>query len=198
VNPLLLLALGIAAWFLADKTLGDSALPVGGTSDPLPPANPGATNSGPSVPSGGDSSTFLAAYVASPYHGIISAQEAANNIPPNMLAALLYQESRFNPNAIGPATQYGTAKGIAQFIDSTAQSLGIDAMDPDSAIPGAARYLASLAKQIGDWTMALAAYNWGIGNVQSGNPLPDETQNYIDAITENSGYTGADVSETDA
>jgi soluble lytic murein transglycosylase-like protein len=58
--------------------------------------------------------------------------------------------------------------GIAQFMPATAiDELGSQnaALDPDQVIPGAAHYLAKLYSRTGTWAGALAAYNWGIGNV---------------------------------
>jgi soluble lytic murein transglycosylase-like protein len=59
------------------------------------------------------------------------------------------------------------------------------ALDPEMAIPGAARYLSQLRASLGgDLTKAVAAYNWGIGNVKSKGlaAAPQETRNYAKAI----------------
>jgi hypothetical protein len=63
------------------------------------------------------------------------------NVPVNVLMALGHQESRFNPAAIGPSTQWGRAKGMMQYLDSTASGLGINPFDPNQAVPAAARQL---------------------------------------------------------
>jgi hypothetical protein len=98
----------------------------------------------------------------------------------------LVAESGLNPNARNPSG----AAGIAQFMPGTARGLGIDPMDPSQAIPAAALYLRqNLNKFGGDYTHALAAYNWGPGNVSRngvGN-LPSETRNYIAKIMGGSG-----------
>ena len=67
---------------------------------------------------------------------------------------------------------------------ATAQQLGINPLDPFQAIDGAGRYLASLYRQTGSWTEALAAYNWGIGNVNRRGiaSAPTETRNYYTQI----------------
>jgi hypothetical protein len=113
-------------------------------------------------------------------------QEAANNygVPKNLLTGLLYQESRFNPNIQGPQTKYGRARGIAQFIDATAIEEGVNQFDPNSAIPGAARYLKKLYNKTGDWNLALASYNAGYGNVKKHKGIPPfkETIDYVSII----------------
>lgn len=118
------------------------------------------------------------------YAQAIADAEAANGIPSGILARLLWQESRFKANALGPMTRYGQAKGIAQFMDATAKQYGIDPMDPFQAIAAAGRYLGALYRQFGTWAQALAAYNWGPGNVarQGLGAAPTETRNYYASI----------------
>jgi soluble lytic murein transglycosylase-like protein len=91
------------------------------------------------------------------------------------------QESGFNSSAVSPAG----AQGLMQFMPATAAGLGVNAMDPASAIDGAARYLSSLTKQFGSTQLALAAYNAGPGTVSRYGGIPPyaETQNYVSAVT---------------
>jgi len=63
------------------------------------------------------------------------------NVPVNVLMALGKQESSYRSNAIGVQTQWGRAKGIMQYLDGTAQGLGINPFDPAEAIPAAAKQL---------------------------------------------------------
>lgn len=63
------------------------------------------------------------------------------NVPVNVLMALGHQESRFNPSAIGVPTQWGRAKGMMQYLDSTASSLGINPFEPTEAVSAAARQI---------------------------------------------------------
>ena len=63
------------------------------------------------------------------------------NVPVNVLMALGHQESRYNSNAIGQPTQWGRAKGMMQYIDSTAKGMGINPFDPNEAIPAAAKQI---------------------------------------------------------
>ncbi len=68
---------------------------------------------------------------------------------------------------------------------ATAAELGIDPLNPDQAIDAAGRYLKRLQKNnLGGWTEALAAYNWGIGNVQRKGiaNAPKETRLYFSQI----------------
>lgn len=70
----------------------------------------------------------------------ISASEKYG-VPFNVLMGLAEQESSFNPTAIGVPTKYGRAKGLMQYIDSTASRMGINPYDPVQSIDAAARQL---------------------------------------------------------
>jgi soluble lytic murein transglycosylase-like protein len=121
-----------------------------------------------------------------PYAPMIAAAEGANGIQRNLLARLLYQESRFRPDIISGETRSSAgALGIAQFMPATAAQFGIDPLDPGQAIGAAGKYLAQLYAKFGDWSLALAAYNWGPGNVsRSGlDGAPAETRDYVAQIT---------------
>lgn len=75
------------------------------------------------------------------YRPIFEAAAKAFDVPVNVLMALGHQESRYNPDAIGVPTKWGRAKGMMQYLDSTARGLGINPFDPNEAIPAAARQL---------------------------------------------------------
>jgi soluble lytic murein transglycosylase-like protein len=120
-----------------------------------------------------------------PYDALITSSAIQYGIPPEVLYKLLRNESRFRPDIIDGRTKSPTgALGIAQFMPATAvEELGSveAALNPSLAIPGAARYLAKLRKSFGgDLTKAVAAYNWGIGNVKRKGlaSAPKETVNY--------------------
>lgn len=102
------------------------------------------------------------------------------NIPTMLLSALLKQESGFNPKA----TSSVGAQGIAQFMPATAQGMGVDPLDPESAIMGAAKYLRQSWDKFGKPELALAAYNAGGGavNQYGGIPPYKETQDYVKNI----------------
>lgn len=119
------------------------------------------------------------------YAGMIRAAEIANGIPQDMLARLLWQESRYREDIItGRVRSPVGAVGIAQFMPATAAEMGIDPLNPAQAIDGAGRYLARLYRMFGTWSEALAAYNWGMGNVQRRGlaAAPRETRNYYSQI----------------
>lgn len=124
-----------------------------------------------------------------PYDALIISSATANGFDPAILYRLLNQESRFRPDIINGSTRSPVgALGIAQFMPATAREwLGSEAaaLDPSKAIPGAARYLAWLIRQFsGNVKAAIAAYNWGIGNVKKKglDNAPQETRNYVAAI----------------
>lgn len=127
-------------------------------------------------------STFLGLWKPpAKYADTIAMAEAQNGIPRDMLARLLYQESRYREDVITGKTRSPVgALGIAQFMPATARDMGIDPLNPAQAIDGAARYLGRLYNMFGNWTEALAAYNWGPGNVkrQGLTNAPQETRNY--------------------
>ena len=123
------------------------------------------------------------------YDDLINSSAAQYGIPPAVLFNLLNAESRFRDDIItGKKKSPVGALGIAQFMPATAiEELGSveAALDPSIAIPGAARYLAKLQKSLGgDLTKAVAAYNWGIGNVKRKGLVkaPTETRNYVASI----------------
>lgn len=132
-----------------------------------------------------------------PYQDRITAAAAANGVPVSILAWLLWKESRYNPAIIdGTKRSRVGALGIAQFMPATAtEELGSvsAALDPSVAIPGAARYLAKCYRWTGgtSWAEALAAYNWGAGNVNKRglDAAPAETRDYFSTILAKANYS---------
>jgi soluble lytic murein transglycosylase-like protein len=128
-----------------------------------------------------------------PYQDLIVTAANANAVPVPILAWLLWKESRYSPAIIsGERVSRVGAMGIAQFMPATArEELGNEdaALDPSIAIPGAARYLARLYGALGTWAEALAAYNWGIGNVRRKgiDAAPPETLDYYTTILNKAG-----------
>lgn len=109
---------------------------------------------------------------AAPYAPQLMAAAAKHEVPVNVLAGLLIQESGGNPRAVSPAG----AQGLMQFMPGTARGLGIDPFDPGQAIDAGARYLKQMADQSGgDWKQAVAKYNAG----PAGNLNNAETRNHI-------------------
>ncbi len=99
-------------------------------------------------------------------------------------ARLLWQESRFDPNAVSPAN----AHGIAQFIPSTAKLRGLkDPFNPAEAIEHAAEYLGEMTRKYGNLGLAAVGYNGGEGRAEGliakTGGLARETREYVHIIT---------------
>ena len=115
---------------------------------------------------------------------------------------LIYQavaESGFRPQAVNP---HSGAGGMWQFMpgDTFAPPRSAwydERFDPEASTRAYARYIKYLYNQLGDWYLAMAAYDWGAGNVQRAvertgfadfwelykrNNLPAETKNYVPII----------------
>ena len=123
-----------------------------------------------------DSTTVPPQFVAAVNYAASSA-----NISPNLLASLVWQESRWNPRAVSPKG----AMGLAQLMPGTARYLGVNPADPVANLVGGARYLRQLLDQFdGNVERALAAYNAGPGRVRSAGGIPAiaETQAYVASI----------------
>ncbi len=124
-------------------------------------------------------------------------EEADRRGMPLELALLPFIESAFNPQAVSVAR----AAGMWQFMPATGKDFELtqnvfrdDRRDVLASTRAALDYLQLLERQFGDWYLALAAYNWGQGNVQrairnnqrAGRGtdylslrMPDETRNYV-------------------
>ena len=100
------------------------------------------------------------------------------NISPTLLSALVWQESRWNPQAVSPKG----AMGLAQLMPATARDLGVNPPIPCRTSRAARATFAHLLDQFdGDVEKALAAYNAGPGRVRSAGGVPAiaETRNYV-------------------
>lgn len=116
--------------------------------------------------------------------GAITAYSAAWGLPEGFFARLIWQESRFDPNALSRAG----AEGIAQFMPATGRLRGLlNAYDPAEALARSAEYLSFLRTTFGNLGLAAAAYNAGEGRVSryvgASGYLPGETENYVEIIT---------------
>ena len=116
-------------------------------------------------------------------HTLATAADA-NNLPLEFLTRLIWQESRFDPQAVSPAG----AQGVAQFMPKTAAWRGLaDPFDPVQAITKSAELLRDLRTQFGNLGLAAAAYNAGSKRVQDWlarrRSLPKETRDYVRIVT---------------
>ncbi len=120
---------------------------------------------------------------------MIESAAKAQDLPLEFFARVIWQESRFQSDAVGPVTRTGQrAQGIAQFMPGTANERRLlDPFDPVQALPKSAEFLSELRQQFGNLGLAAAAYNAGPRRVQDwlagSGPMPQETRNYVIAIT---------------
>jgi hypothetical protein len=120
---------------------------------------------------------------------MIESAARANDLPLEFFARVIWQESRFQADAVGPVTRNGQrAQGIAQFMPGTANERGLlDPFNPVQALPKSAEFLSELRSQFGNLGLAAAAYNAGPKRVQDwlagSGYMPSETRNYVFAIT---------------
>jgi hypothetical protein len=120
---------------------------------------------------------------------MVESAARANNLPLEFFARVIWQESRFQSDAVGPMTRSGErAQGIAQFMPGTASERRLlDPFDPVQALPKSAEFLNELREQFGNLGLAAAAYNAGPRRVQEWlagtGSMPQETRNYVSTIT---------------
>ncbi|WP_458525625.1 membrane-bound lytic murein transglycosylase MltF [Onishia taeanensis] len=101
--------------------------------------------------------------------------ESTTGMPADLLAALAYQESHWDPNAVSPTG----VRGIMMLTRNTAKSLGVtNRLDPAAAIDGGARYLADRHARLPEdipepdrTYLALASYNIGRGHLLDAREL---------------------------
>lgn len=127
-----------------------------------------------------------------PFNQLINNASDKYQVPATLIAAVIKQESGYNPKAIsGPG-----AGGLMQLMPGTAAGLGVtNVYDPAQNINGGVKYLAQQLKTFnGNTSLALAAYNAGPGAVKNaGNNVPQipETQGYVKSIMAN--YAGGNI-----
>lgn len=132
------------------------------------------------------------------YKAMIQRVMAEEGVPQDLIY-LAVAESGFQPRAINPRSRAG---GMWQFMPRGNYGLTRDGFmderfDPEKSTRAYARYMKFLYNQLGDWYLAMAAYDWGAGNVQRAvqktgyadfwelykrNNLPGETKNYVPEI----------------
>src|SRR5262245_15752259 len=120
---------------------------------------------------------------------LLESAARANGLPVEFFARVIWQESRFRSDAVGPVTRSGKrALGIAQFMPGTAAERKLlDPLDPIQALPKSAEFLHELRREFGNLGLAAAAYNAGPRRIREwmngSGAMPSETRNYVLAIT---------------
>lgn len=132
------------------------------------------------------------------YRTMIQRVMAEEGVPQDLIY-LAVAESGFQPRAMNARSHAG---GMWQFMPYgdyglTRNSYVDERFDPEKSTRSYARYMKYLYGQLGDWYLAMAAYDWGAGNVQRAvqktgyadfwelykrNNLPGETKNYVPEI----------------
>jgi soluble lytic murein transglycosylase len=129
------------------------------------------------------------------YEQIVRGHADNYSLDPALLAAVIYQESKFKPDARSTSGAIGlmqllpdTAKGIALHTGGSAFRVD-DLYDPELNVRYGAWYLRHLLRKYGDERSALAAYNAGQDNVdrwrREGRGIQfSETRAYVDRVEE--------------
>ncbi|HVZ82503.1 MAG TPA: transglycosylase SLT domain-containing protein [Terracidiphilus sp.] len=132
------------------------------------------------------------------YRSMIQRVMSEEGVPQDLIY-LAVAESGFQPRAINGRSRAG---GMWQFMPHgdyglTRNTYVDERFDPEKSTRAYARYMKFLYDQLGDWYLAMAAYDWGAGNVQRAvqktgyadfwelykrNNLPGETKNYVPEI----------------
>ena len=136
---------------------------------------------------------------AGKYKDMISKDLQAEGVPQDLIY-LAVAESGFQPQVVNAQSGAG---GMWQFMPFqgayglTRNAYFDERFDPEKSSVAYARYMKALYNQFGDWYLAMAAYNWGPGNVQRAvmrtgyadfwelyrkNALPTATKNYVPGI----------------
>ena len=135
---------------------------------------------------------------AGKYKEMISKNLRDQGVPQDLIY-LAVAESGFQPQALNARSGAG---GMWQFMPTGAYGLARNGwfderFDPEKSSLAYAKYMKTLYNQFGDWYLAMAAYDWGPGNVQRAvmrtgyadfwelyrrNVLPAETKNYVPGI----------------
>jgi soluble lytic murein transglycosylase-like protein len=113
-----------------------------------------------------------------PYGEIIFREAQKNDLPPELVAAMVHTESDFRPQLVSNKS----AQGLMQIVPSTARLLGINnVFDPEQNIAAGTKYFRYLLDRFDNEAIALAAYNAGEGNVERHGGIPPfpETRDYI-------------------
>lgn len=127
----------------------------------------------------------------------ILAASKATGIPPDMLAAMIWEKSKGDPDAISTNAENGKSDiGLMQINEDTFAEMKAkypdlikgDINDPESNIMAGALYLAEKKEEFGDWDLALRAYNSGSASVDPDNPDVSTTDLGTDSYVNRVNY----------
>ncbi|MDP9361971.1 MAG: transglycosylase SLT domain-containing protein [Acidobacteriota bacterium] len=116
-----------------------------------------------------------------PFGSIIYREAVKNDLPPELVAAIVESESDFRPHLVSNKN----ARGLMQIVPETGRLMGCgDPFDPRANVAAGTRYFRYLLKRFGDERIALAAYNAGEGKVErlGGIPQYPETLDYLHRV----------------
>lgn len=192
-------------WY--EKAIPDITTPNVNGSGSIPPYVPPTGTTVPEpiyIQGDGDCSEWTFPPEAKKYEELYRSASAKYNVPLCILVECSRQESQFNPNAANnkrDPRNPNYAQGIMQIVPVSHPTVK-DPYDPQEAIPYGAKYLAEQHTSFGSWDKALAAYNWGPGNIRKFlkahdgllviSDLPAETAHYVPTILGMAKYN-ADV-----
>ncbi len=118
----------------------------------------------------------------SKFSNIITQHANLNNLPYNMVKAIIKAESDFNP----ACTSHAGAQGLMQLMPGTAKLMGVkNPFDPADNIMGGTKYFRQMLNTFKSTELAIAAYNAGPTTVmKAGRRIPNikETQNYVKKV----------------
>jgi hypothetical protein len=172
--------------FVIVATLLLSGAPIAAAQDEAGEETPGEP---PPAPAPADRPTPPAPGTSDSICLMIEAAARTYDLPVDFFAHIIWQESHFQPDVVGPMTRNGQrAEGIAQFMPGTAAERRLlDPFNPIEALPKSAEFLAELRRQFGNLGLAAAAYNAGPQRlhdfISGSRTLPAQTRSYVRAVT---------------
>lgn len=154
------------------STPGPNAVDRAATTTPSAAPNSAVAATAPPVmrPIAGLSGDPTGAVGDVPFAGDFEAAGARHGVPPRLLSAMAFVESRYLPDVVAERG----AVGMMQLMPDTAAELGVDPRNPAASVDGAARLMGSLYDQFGSWDHALAAYHTGAEALTTNGNQPTE------------------------